>query len=359
MRNDRQRHAGGRVQGLIAGSGAMLLCLAMLAGPVAAASLNHSDIDVRHPPGRLVDIGGYRLHLYCLGQGSPTVVFDSGIGGFSLEWATVQSALAGTTRACTYDRAGYGWSDRSPYPRTTRVMVSELHRLLRAAHEQGPYLLVGHSFGGYNVRYYANAYPDEVAGMVLVDASHPQQFSAFPKRPQPRHVAIPESDRSYTVHVLRPEYPGAYPAAVRQLAFLLMLRRHSAEIQLQELNHFQESAQQVLAQANRFPDIPLIVLSRGKRVWPHSAYGNAMEQVWTSLQHDLLRLSGRSEQVIARHSGHAIHLDQPQLVISSIQQDLQEARWDAVRPNLVSGVNASTLPFQAVAASGNDWAQRR
>ena len=321
--------------------------------PAAAATLNKAGMDIQHPPGQRVDIGGYRLHIYCLGEGSPTVVFDSGIGGFSLEWVNVQTALAGYTRVCTYDRAGYGWSDRSPYPRTTNVIVQELHRLLRTAHVPAPYLLVGHSFGGYNVRYFAGEFPREVAGMVLIDASHPQQFSAFPKRPVSADKVQPMPPRSYRIHILRPVYPRAYPAAVRQLAYMLMVRRRSAEIQLQELNHFEESAQQVLAQGGRFPDIPLIVLSRGKRVWPENSYGDAMERVWMYLQRDLLSLSGRSEQYIAMHSGHAIHLDQPQLVISSIMKDIRNARWDAARPNLVLGVNtgilpAGQLPYEAV-----------
>jgi pimeloyl-ACP methyl ester carboxylesterase len=351
MRHVINRFRGGISQRLAALSGMLLFSL--LAGNAVAYTLNEASIDYRHPPGQRVDIGGYRLHIYCLGEGSPTVVFDSGIGGFSLEWVSIQAALAGYTRACIYDRAGYGWSDRSPYPRTTNVIVQELHRLLRAAHVPAPYLLVGHSFGGYNVRYFASEFPREVAGMVLVDSSHPQQFSAFPKPPEHKVKARPLPQRSYRVHILRPVYPRAYPAAVRQLAYMLMVRRRSAEIQLQELNHFEQSAKQVLQQADHFPDIPLIVLSRGKRVWPENNYGDAMERVWMYLQHDLLSLSRRSEQYIAMHSGHAIHLDQPQLVISSIMEDIRNARWDAARPNLVSGVNTGIqpvgqLPFEAV-----------
>ena len=351
MRHFVKRLTGGITQRLAAVSG--LLLLVLLAGPAAAYTLNAASIDYRHPPGQRVDIGGYSLHIYCQGKGSPTVVFDSGIGGFSLEWVNIQAALAGYTRVCIYDRAGYGWSDRSPYPRTTYVIVQELHRLLRAAHVPAPYLLVGHSFGGYNIRYFASEFPKEVAGMVLIDSSHPQQFAAFPKPPVHKHKTRPLPRRSYRVHVLRPVYPQAYPVAIRQLAYMLMVRRRSAEVQLQELNHFEESAKQVLEEGNHFPDIPLIVLSRGKRVWPENNYGDAMERVWMYLQHDLLSLSSRSEQYIAKHSGHAIHLDQPRLVIRTIMEDIRNARWDAARPNLVLGVNtgdmpAGQLPYEAV-----------
>lgn len=311
-----------------------LLCL--VAGGAGAYTLNQRSVDFRHPPGQRLDIGGYRLHIYCRGQGSPTVVFDSGIGGFSLEWIDIQSALAPYTRVCVYDRAGYGWSDRSPYPRTTNVIVQELHRLLQAAKVAAPYLLVGHSFGGYNIRYFAGEFPREVAGLVLVDASHPQQFSLFPKPAVKRERGSDLSAPSGT-RIVQPVFPAAYPAQVRQLAFMLMVRRRSTRVQLQELEHFQESAQQVLARHDRFPKIPVTVLSRGKRVWPHNRYGDAMERIWKTLQHDLLSLSGRSEQRIALRSGHAVHLDQPQLVIASILNDIRTARWDAARPNLVMG----------------------
>lgn len=324
-------------------AGAVLLLFGLAAGNVGAYTLNHTTIDFSTPPGKLVDIGGYRLHIYCLGQGSPTVVFDSGMGGFSLEWVDIQTALSRYTRVCTYDRAGYGWSDRSPYPRTTQVMVQELHRLLRMAHVPPPYLLAGHSFGGYNIRYFAGEFPHEVVGLLLIDASHPQQFSYFPKVPVHK-VSVPRPPRSSRIHIVRPAFPLDYPEQIRQLAYMLMVRRHSARIQLQELEHFQESAQEVVAQDARFPHLPVTILTRGERVWPNTLYGDAMERVWSFLQHDLLSLSDKSEQIIALHSGHAIQLDQPQLVVAAALKELRIARWNAARPNLVGGANARILP---------------
>src|SRR5215216_1696212 len=132
------------------------------------------------PVGRLVDVGGYRLHLACQGEGSPTVVMEAAIGETGLLWSPVQPTVAQRTRACVYDRAGYGWSDPSPRPRTAAVMVEELHRLLGAAGVPGPYVLVGHSFGGLLVRLYAARYPQEVAGLVLVDSAHEQQHRRAP-----------------------------------------------------------------------------------------------------------------------------------------------------------------------------------
>src|SRR5438445_4750230 len=140
-----------------------------------------SALDASHypPPGKLVDIGGYRLHINCTGTGSPTVILDAGLGGTSLDWSKVQPAVARFTRVCSYDRAGYGWSETEPGPRTSQQMVTELHLLLAHAQINGPYLLVGHSLGGLNMRLYAYHYPGEVAGMVLLDSTSEHQFAQF------------------------------------------------------------------------------------------------------------------------------------------------------------------------------------
>ncbi len=135
------------------------------------------------PPGQLVDVGGYRMHMQCSGTaqpGGPTVILEAGGGMASPSWAWVQSAVAATTRVCAYDRAGYGWSDPGPAPRDARQITHELHTLLERAAITGPYVLVGHSIGGLYMRVYAAQYPNEVAGLVLVDASHPDQLARSP-----------------------------------------------------------------------------------------------------------------------------------------------------------------------------------
>src|SRR3989454_1075347 len=149
------------------------------ASPAFANKLMTQDTrDFRRypPPGRLVNVGGHRLHIYCTGGGTPTVVMDSGFPGTSLSWTFVQPEVAKFTRACSYDRAGLGWSDAGPMPRTSRQIVDELHTLLRNARVEGPYVLVGHSFGTFTVRLYASTYPDEVAGMVLVVPTYPGEW---------------------------------------------------------------------------------------------------------------------------------------------------------------------------------------
>src|SRR5689334_20199559 len=126
--------------------------------------------------GRLVDIGGRKLFLNCMGQGSPTVVLDSALGMSSYTWWPVQTAVARVTRVCSYDRAGYALSDPGPLPRTSRQIAEELHALLSAADVRGPYVLAGHSLGGLDVRLFATRYPSEVAGVALIDATPDNAF---------------------------------------------------------------------------------------------------------------------------------------------------------------------------------------
>lgn len=133
------------------------------------------------PPGKLVDVGGYKLHIYCIGEGSPTVILDSAADMMSSDWAWIQPEIAKNTQVCSYDRAGMGWSDPSPKSRDAKQVVLELHSLLTNAGISGPYVLVGHSVSGLYVRLYASQYPDEVVGMVLVDPGHPDMDQEIPE----------------------------------------------------------------------------------------------------------------------------------------------------------------------------------
>ena len=138
------------------------------------------------PPGRLVDVGTHRLHLSCLGEGSPTVVLDSALGASSISWVLVQPALARLTRTCAYDRAGFGWSDAGPLPRTASRIANELYELLRRAQVPPPYVLVGHSFGGLVARLFAGRHPDAVAGMVLIEPAIAEHWASPPPEQQAR-----------------------------------------------------------------------------------------------------------------------------------------------------------------------------
>jgi pimeloyl-ACP methyl ester carboxylesterase len=143
-----------------------------------------------HPPiGKLVNIGSHRLHIYPTGEGSPTVVFESGGASWSLDWNLVQTEVAKFTSVCSYDRAGFGWSDSGPKPRTSQQIVTELHTLLTKTEIKKPYILVGHSFGGHTARLFAKNYPDEVAGIILLDARHEAINSKMPPTWQKLEVA--------------------------------------------------------------------------------------------------------------------------------------------------------------------------
>ncbi len=154
-----------------------VIALVLIAGRRAQSRLR-----TQYPPvGQMVDVGGYKMHIHVQGEGEITVIMDAGAGGIGLHWALVQPEIARFARAVVYDRAGMGWSERSPKPRTAEVMAQELHTLLTRAGILAPYVLVGHSFGGVVMRQFVQQHPGEVVGMVLVDSAHEQQFQHFPQ----------------------------------------------------------------------------------------------------------------------------------------------------------------------------------
>ena len=267
-------------------------------------------------PGKLVDVGGHRLHIHCKGEGLPTIIFDSGTGGFSLEWTRVQKVLSRHTRACSYDRAGYGWSDMGPLPRTSERITRELYTLLDKGNILGPYILAGHSFGGYTAQLFARSYPEDTAGLVLIDSSHPEQVTRLPNPERGESRPDIHKSRSYIISrpVMHPNFPG-------ETAFLAgrMMRKWNHTMTWREENMgLPLSARQILL-SKPMPAVPIVVLTRGRRVWPNSDYGNEMERVWMELQDELALLGNNYGHLIAERSGHLIHLDQPELVISAVR----------------------------------------
>ena len=183
------------------------------------------------PPGEMVDVGGYSLHINCVGQGNPTVVLDAGSGGMSAQWVRVQREVSGTTRVCAYDRAGMGWSEMGPDPRDAKQITGELHTLLSKAGIEGPYVLVGHSFGGMYMQTYAARYPDEVAGVALVDSStDPDQFS---QRPEARDSYEPQ-EQSFAVVPLLVRLGVSLPARLGVVRLLSKLDPASPELPQQQ-----------------------------------------------------------------------------------------------------------------------------
>lgn len=247
--------------------------------------------------GKLVDVGGHRLYLNCTGEGSPTVILDAGMGGSSGSWARIQPEIAKFTRVCRYDRANTGESDSVAKPRTIEQIVDDLHNLLVNTKVPAPFVLVGHSFGGMNVRMYAAKYPADAAGMVLVDSSLEDLFA--------RWDAFVDAES--------------------------MKRKRARTNDNPEGVDWEATCTKVRA-ANWRSNIPLIVLTQGKEEdWSKIAPEDVetvkqMGQVFRQLQADLTRHSSDSKQIIAERSGHNIHDDQPELVVNAIRQVVEAAR---------------------------------
>ncbi|MGI9303819.1 MAG: alpha/beta fold hydrolase [Gammaproteobacteria bacterium] len=296
-------------------TGSLLFLFTSIAVVLPAASAHATPA-----PGLMVLVGGHRLHLYCSGVGEPVVIMDSGLGGTSLDWSRVQPRVSEFTRVCVYDRAGYGWSETGPLPRTSRRIAGELHALLQTAGVQGPYVLVGHSFGGYNMQLFASRYPQDTAGVVLVDSSHADQYRRF-RRAGLRHMRLPGRNFFMRVNLHIPEN---MPVPLQPLLRALASKEAFQSTVYYELRSMGDSARQV-GFAEFPPDVPLIVLTRGRRVWPDDSNGNRSEALWLELQDDLLARSTVASQLVAGNSGHYIHLDEPVLVVRAIRR-LVEAR---------------------------------
>jgi pimeloyl-ACP methyl ester carboxylesterase len=300
------------------------------------------------PTGRLVDLGGHRLHVNCTGEGSPIVVVENGLGDFSFDWVLVQSRVARFTRICTYDRAGYAWSDPGPRPRTFAQLNLELRDALAKLGERGPFVLVGQSFGGPVVRNFATTYPHEVAGMVLVDSVQEDQRvtiqgkavrlrdGAKGKSIPPPHEEMREADRPPVraatappaPQPLGPLYQHLPPAEqALQLWAQALPQIDDAENDQREWSTEYFATLHRTPQAGSLGSIPLIVLTRAV-----GGYGNDLdvpaaqvEQERKECQAKLVLLSTNSKQIILR-SGHNMHLEAPDDVAAAIREVVEAVR---------------------------------
>ena len=319
-----------------------------------------SAVAVPLPIGQLVDVDGHRMHINCTGQGKPAVVLESGAGAFSFDWGLVQPQVAKMTRVCSYDRAGSAWSELGPNPRTLKQRVYELHKLLVNAKVPPPYVLVGHSAGGYIARLFQAKYPDEVVGIVLAECGHENSLSFIngklvrqrelsKGRPVPEaRSEMSDADRVIAPEVMKqleqsleamgkptidPPY-NKLPVNIQQIRLWALAEPKHL---LADYNPFEGEEAEAMYEKRlkkQYPlgDLPLIVLHRQDGEYKPAPGAITPEQVKQldaeRLVHnqDLVQLSRNSAHIIATNSTHDIHLDRPELVVDAIDQVVDAVR---------------------------------
>lgn len=305
-------------------------------------------------PGRLVDLGGFRVHIQCVGRGGPSVVFIHGLGDFSFDWTLVQPAIAKHTEACAYDRPGQAWSEPGPPPRGIASSADELHLLLHRANIKGPYILVGHSLGGLIARMYAHKYKKEVAGIVLVDSAHEDEYLwingkiirprfmtdeewADLRKPKKSTPAAPSADSAKEAAPPQQkltQVPSPYdklpPDAQRLWLWAMSVpwskKRDEGGDGADLRQDFIIMYTVRLESEHSLGNVPLVVLSKTPGIDDDEDYTQDQLKWNRDLQDQLATLSTNSEHVVAAHSGHTIQLDAPDLVTASILRVLDAAK---------------------------------
>jgi pimeloyl-ACP methyl ester carboxylesterase len=291
-----------------------LLAVAAVAGATFQWLATRRDLARQGPPGRLVDVGGHRLHIWCSGSGSPTVILENGLAGSTAGWGFVQPEVARFTRVCAYDRAGLGYSDPGPSPRTAGRIADELARLLDRAGIDGPVVLAGASIGGLYVRVFTSEHPERVAGLVLVDSSHERQEMEVPALARFVPLLAPLG----VFRLLGVSFahdPESLAPPVRAQARATRFRASGYVAAASEITHVRRSAAEAEASRRRLP-VPVVVVTAGR----------GTDAVWRELQRDLVGLSERGCLVIAEESGHVVTADQPQVVVEAVRAAVMAAR---------------------------------
>lgn len=320
-RNTAARTVIARMRGCLRAAVAAALTLVAVSAPLPAPADTRSHESLS-PPGLMVGVVSHALHINCTGSGQPVVVFDAGLGGTSYDWVKVQPQVAQFTTACSYDRAGYGWSDSGPRPRTAGRAAEELKRLLVYASVRPPYLLVGHSLGGLNMRMFAHHNRAEVAGMVLVDATHERQFERLEAGVGARRIA---PRRRAFVIANQWEVPDGMPPELRPLVQSLVLTPRAVRSLYHELYAMRRSAKEVRAANVRFPNVPVQVIIRAYDANADSKR-RKRDRIWRQLQQELADTTPGGRLVIAPAAGHHVHLDSPQVIVDALRAMVAEVR---------------------------------
>lgn len=280
--------------------------------------------------GEAHDIGGRKLNLYCQGTGTPPVIFEAGLGEVGFAWSLVQAGAAKFTRACWYDRAGYGWSDPGPDPRDSSHIADDLHALLRRAGITPPYVMVAHSFGGLPVRVFHGRYPAEVAGAVFADASHEDQFAGVngvrtDNRPTLQTRLLPLAIGLGVPRLMRHFGPSPFaslPPTLGPTLDYLMSKASFYETAMAEMREMDPAGSAQARAAGTFRDKPLIVLTAGK-----PPAGDAWRKAWVDdWQPKLAKLSTRGRREMVNESGHMMLFDAPERIVSAVREVVEAVR---------------------------------
>ena len=290
-------------------------------------------------PGKLISVGDHKLHLNCIGSGSPTVILESALGDWSLNWSNFQERIEETfhLRVCAYDRAGYGWSEAGPFPRKISEMADELNALIWNSDIEGPMLMIGHSMGGLITRVFASEYPENVVGIILIDST-PPKF-----RPQPAQLQgingwitwmrnqLTTLKRDGAPTNLREavpdeQIPPVVPADQHDVWRSQYLRALTFETMLSEIENNRLDGLEPYEKTS-LGDIPLIVIGRDTN--PDAPEGAKQTyQNWIELQSEQAKISRNGRFIVAEGAGHYVHVQRPDFVIDMIRVMLGEIKTD-------------------------------
>lgn len=320
----------------------MALLAAIVVFLAAGASTAFNALAIHHyravypPHGKLYTVDGYKMHLHCTGEGSPTIVLDAGLGNDSLVWADVQPTLSKTTRVCSYDRAGFGWSDLQPAPRDAHRITDQLHTLLTQAGIHGPLVLMGHSIAGLYIRDYAARYPQNLSGLVFVDGSTPLQEDRFPGRTKlvllKAKLDLLETKWLYVLGIPRIT-GGCNIGEGFEVSAGKMLSEDQCRAALftaleREDESFRQSGEETI-HTGPFGDLPILIFSQDNHA-SGSEPRSKVDEIWDQMQEELKGLSTRSRRIIAKGSGHYIQVDRADLLNSEVAGFIRQIRGEAV-----------------------------
>jgi pimeloyl-ACP methyl ester carboxylesterase len=324
----------------------VILVAVTIAGYTAFNAIAVHGFWARNPaPGKLVDVDGYRMYIDCTGSGSPTLILEAGGQNDSTIWNGVQPALSKTTRVCSYDRAGFGWSDTRPTTRDADHIAAELHRLLLRAGIAGPIVLMGHSIGGIYIRDYIMQYPADVAGMVFVDSSTPFQDKnpAFIRAAQAgghSSFAPPAWFWNMALIIGVPRLLGMCKgdpgpdATLNKLRAEDICRLRTAAFSEVEDENFHLSSQQTLSSSS-FGALPILIFSHdpAKSLPAKPSQADLDRQnAWGQMQDDLKSLSTRSRRIIAKNGSHHVMVDRPDLIEKEVPAFIEQIRGSTPQP---------------------------